>query len=76
MKHTRVEATAAQIATYRRRLELMREPYDVQFLPHCGRIVVQMDAHARHLWAIDPDGSVVQDTTLSDMRRARPVGFS
>lgn len=74
MKHTRIEATAAQIATYRRRVEFMGPPLAVDFLPHTGRIVVQ--SGYRHFWAIDPDGSVVQDTTLDDMRRTRPVGFS
>lgn len=74
MTHTRIEATAAQIATYRRRIEFMREPIAVDFLPHIGRIVVQ--SGYRDFWAIDPDGSVVHDTTLDDMRRTRPVGFS
>lgn len=74
MTTRRIEATAAQIATYRRRLEFMRAPQDVVFLPHIGRIVVQMSS--RDFWAIDPDGSVVHDVTLSDMRRARPIGFS
>lgn len=66
--------TAAQIATYRRRRKFMHEPQDVVFLPHIGRIVVQMSS--RDFWAIDPDGSVVHDVALSDMRRRRPVGFS
>ena len=74
MKHTRIEATAAQIATYRRRVEFMGPPLAVDFLPHTGRIVVQ--SGYRDFWAIDPDGSVVHDVTLSDMRRTRPVGFS